>query len=44
MEMPGGLGFVNDSPVETLYRDVKIGTIYEGTSFMQLAAIAKIVL
>ena len=37
-------GFVKESPVEKLYRDAKIGTIYEGTSFMQLAAIAKAVL
>jgi len=44
VEVLGGLGFVKDSPVEKLYRDAKIGTIYEGTSFMQLAAIAKCVL
>ena len=44
LEVLGGLGFVKDSPVEKLYRDAKIGTIYEGTSFMQLATIAKSVL
>lgn len=44
VEVLGGLGFVKESPVEKLYRDAKIGTIYEGTSFMQLAAIAKLVL
>jgi butyryl-CoA dehydrogenase/short/branched chain acyl-CoA dehydrogenase len=44
VEVLGGAGFVKDSPVEKLYRDAKIGTIYEGTSFMQLAAIAKSVL
>jgi acyl-CoA dehydrogenase len=44
VEVLGGLGFVKESPVEKLYRDAKIGTIYEGTSFMQLAAIAKMVL
>jgi alkylation response protein AidB-like acyl-CoA dehydrogenase len=44
VEILGGLGFVKDSPVEKLYRDAKIGKIYEGTSFMQLAAIAKMVL
>jgi butyryl-CoA dehydrogenase/short/branched chain acyl-CoA dehydrogenase len=44
VEILGGPGFVKESPVEKLYRDAKIGTIYEGTSFMQLAAIAKIVL
>jgi len=44
IEVLGGQGFVKESPVEKLYRDAKIGTIYEGTSFMQLAAIAKLVL
>ncbi len=44
VEVLGGQGFVKDSPVEKLYRDAKVGTIYEGTSFMQLAAIAKLVL
>ena len=37
----GGNGFVRDYPVEKLYRDAKIGQIYEGTSNMQLATIAK---
>lgn len=41
VEIFGGLGFVKESPVEKFYRDAKIGTIYEGTSFMQLAAIAR---
>lgn len=44
VEVLGGAGFVKESPVEKLYRDAKIGKIYEGTSFMQLAAIAKAVL
>jgi alkylation response protein AidB-like acyl-CoA dehydrogenase len=44
VEVLGGAGFVKESPVEKLYRDAKIGKIYEGTSFMQLAAIAKMVL
>src|SRR5208337_1134658 len=44
VEVLGGQGFVKESPVEKLFRDAKIGSIYEGTSFMQLAAIAKIVL
>ena len=37
----GGMGFVKDYPVEKLYRDAKIGQIYEGTTHMQLATIAK---
>jgi alkylation response protein AidB-like acyl-CoA dehydrogenase len=44
VEVFGGLGFVKDCPVEKLYRDAKIGKIYEGTSFMQLATIAKLTL
>ena len=37
----GGYGFVRDYPVEKLFRDAKIGQIYEGTSNMQLMTIAK---
>jgi alkylation response protein AidB-like acyl-CoA dehydrogenase len=44
VEVFGGAGFVRDYPVEKLYRDAKIGKIYEGTSFMQLATIAKLTL
>ena len=44
VEIYGGSGFVKDYPVEKLYRDSKIGKIYEGTSFMQLATIAKLTL
>lgn len=40
----GGYGFVRDYPVEKLYRDAKIGQIYEGTTNMQLSTIAKQVL
>jgi alkylation response protein AidB-like acyl-CoA dehydrogenase len=44
VEVYGGSGFVKDYPVEKFYRDAKIGKIYEGTSFMQLATIAKLTL
>jgi len=44
VEVFGGAGFVKEYPVEKLYRDAKIGKIYEGTSFMQLATIAKLTL
>jgi alkylation response protein AidB-like acyl-CoA dehydrogenase len=37
----GGYGFIKDYPVEKLYRDAKIGQIYEGTSNLQLQTIAK---
>jgi alkylation response protein AidB-like acyl-CoA dehydrogenase len=40
----GGNGFVKDYPVEKLYRDAKIGQIYEGTTNLQLQTIAKQVL
>lgn len=42
VECLGGYGFTKDYPVEKLFRDSKIGKIYEGTSFMQLMTIAKI--
>lgn len=44
IEVFGGVGFTKDYPVEKLYRDAKIGRIYEGTSNMQRATIAKQVL
>ena len=42
VEFLGGVGFTKDYPVEKLFRDAKIGKIYEGTSNMQLQTIAKI--
>jgi alkylation response protein AidB-like acyl-CoA dehydrogenase len=44
VEVFGGNGFVHDYPAEKYFRDSKIGKIYEGTSNMQLATIAKQVL
>ena len=44
VELFGGYGYTTDYPVEKFYRDAKIGTIYEGTSNMQLQTIAKGVL
>ncbi len=41
VELFGGYGYTKDFPVEKFYRDAKIGTIYEGTSNMQLHTIAK---
>jgi alkylation response protein AidB-like acyl-CoA dehydrogenase len=41
VELFGGSGYTTDHPVEKFYRDAKIGTIYEGTSNMQLQTIAK---
>lgn len=44
VELFGGYGYTTDYPVEKYFRDAKIGTIYEGTSNMQLQTIAKAVL
>lgn len=44
VEIYGGNGFTKEFPVEKFFRDSKIGKIYEGTSFMQLNTIAKILL
>ena len=41
VEVFGGVGFSKDYPVEKLYRDAKIGRIYEGTTNMQRLTIAK---
>ncbi|KAJ6669020.1 hypothetical protein lerEdw1_007829, partial [Lerista edwardsae] len=41
IEWMGGVGFTKAYPIEKYYRDCKIGTIYEGTSNMQLSTIAK---
>jgi len=41
IEIHGGVGITRDYPVEKLYRDAKIGRIYEGTSNIQLLTIAK---
>ncbi|HKW96141.1 MAG TPA: acyl-CoA dehydrogenase [Bryobacteraceae bacterium] len=41
IEIFGGVGITKDYPVEKLYRDAKIGRIYEGTSNIQLVTIAK---
>jgi butyryl-CoA dehydrogenase/short/branched chain acyl-CoA dehydrogenase len=44
LEVYGGYGFTKDYPAEKYLRDSKIGKIYEGTSFMQLQTIAKLIL
>jgi alkylation response protein AidB-like acyl-CoA dehydrogenase len=44
VELHGGYGYTKDYPVEKFYRDAKIGTIYEGTSNMQLQTIAKMMM
>ncbi|HEX6089406.1 MAG TPA: acyl-CoA dehydrogenase [Gemmatimonadales bacterium] len=44
LELFGGYGYSKEYPAEKFYRDAKIGTIYEGTSNMQLQTIAKAIL
>ncbi|MDH3456176.1 MAG: acyl-CoA dehydrogenase [Gemmatimonadota bacterium] len=44
VELHGGYGFTKEYAVEKYYRDAKIGSIYEGTSNMQLQTIAKLFL
>ncbi|XP_038629277.1 short/branched chain specific acyl-CoA dehydrogenase, mitochondrial isoform X1 [Scyliorhinus canicula] len=43
IEWMGGVGFTKDYPIEKYYRDCKIGSIYEGTSNIQLNTIAKLI-
>ncbi|MDP2877360.1 MAG: acyl-CoA dehydrogenase [Holophaga sp.] len=42
LELFGGYGFTKDYPAEKYFRDSKVGKIYEGTTFMQLQTIAKL--
>jgi len=44
VDLYGGYGFTTEYPVEKFYRDAKIGTIYEGTTNMQLQTIARVLL
>lgn len=44
VQLFGGYGYTKDYPVEKLYRDARIGQIYEGTSNLQMQTIAKQVL
>lgn len=44
VEFHGGVGFTREYPAEKFYRDAKIGSIYEGTTNMQLQTIAKMIL
>jgi len=43
IEWYGGVGFTEDIIVEKFYRDCKVGSIYEGTSNIQMQTIAKII-
>ncbi len=41
LQIHGGMGYMRDLPVERYYRDVRITTIYEGTTQVQVLAAAK---
>ena len=41
IDLVGGIGFTEDLPLAKLYRDSKIGSIYEGTNNIQLETISK---
>ena len=43
MDWMGGVGYTRDYPIEKYYRDCKVGTVYEGTSDVQLNTIAKLI-
>jgi len=43
IEWLGGIGFTADLLAEKFYRDCKVGSIYEGTSNIQLQTIAKLI-
>jgi alkylation response protein AidB-like acyl-CoA dehydrogenase len=42
IEWMGGMGFVREGIAEKMWRDSKIGAIYEGTSNIQMQTIAKL--
>lgn len=44
VQMHGGYGFIKDYPVERLYRDARVFTIYEGTSEIQRVVISNHIL
>lgn len=41
LQIHGGYGYINDYPVERIYRDVRVCQIYEGTSEVQKILIAR---
>ncbi len=41
LQVHGGAGFMKDFPIERIYRDARITTIYEGTSQLQVVAAIK---
>ena len=41
LQIHGGYGYVEDFPVERIYRDVRVCQIYEGTSDVQRMVIAR---
>ena len=44
LQLHGGYGFIKDYPIERIYRDARIMSIYEGTSEVQKMVIASSIL
>lgn len=44
LQMFGGYGYINEYPIERMYRDARVLTIYEGTTQVQQMVISGIVL
>ena len=44
LQVHGGYGYLNDFPVERIYRDVRVCQIYEGTSEVQRLVISRALL
>jgi alkylation response protein AidB-like acyl-CoA dehydrogenase len=44
IQIHGGYGYLNDFPVERIYRDVRVCQIYEGTSDIQRLVISRQIL
>jgi len=41
IQIHGGYGFINDYPVEKLYRDARVFQIYDGTNEVQKIVISR---
>jgi alkylation response protein AidB-like acyl-CoA dehydrogenase len=41
LQIHGGYGYVEDFPIERIYRDVRVTRIYEGTSEVQRMVIGR---
>ena len=44
LQLHGGYGYIREYPIERMYRDIRVTSIYEGTSEVQKMVIARDVL